>query len=69
MRTLATAFSHAPAWRVEFFDAEGYLLETRMIDEIERARLIRSGDMIVEGGAAARSMRIVDLNENLEEEP
>lgn len=70
MRDLTSIFNHEPAWRLEFRDSEGFLVETTLVDEIERRRILAGdiAEIMKCAGSNVVSMDIVSLNENLGEE-
>lgn len=61
MRTLDTVNEHEPVWLAEWRDRDGYLVERRLIDAIERMRLLRAGAVEEVGGA--ESLEIIPLND------
>jgi hypothetical protein len=62
---MTSAFNHEPMWQAIWRDAEGYLVETRLLDEIGREHLLADPDMVADGGESAVSVAIVSLNDNL----
>ena len=70
MRSVDSIFNHEPAWRLEFRDREGFLVETTLIDEMERRRVLAGdiAEIMKCAGSDVVSMDIVSLNENLDEE-
>jgi hypothetical protein len=59
------AYNHEPLWRADWRDIDGYLVETRLLDEIGRMRLLRDPDMVADGGETAVEVVIVSLNDNI----
>jgi hypothetical protein len=65
MRTLDSIAAHPPIWRSNWRDDDGMLVETHLLNEIERMRLLRSADMISRIGGATW-IEIVPLTESAE---
>jgi hypothetical protein len=65
MRTMISAFDHAPLWRVEFIDGDGCLVETRLVDREARDEILRDWNLHSPMPSAC-AFRFVSLNQNLE---
>lgn len=62
-----SAFNHAPLWRAEWRDAEGYLIEARLVDG-PTARELVYGWRAVAISINVASFQVLPLNDNIAEE-
>jgi len=67
MRTMDSAFNHAPLWRAEWLDADGMLIEVQLVDRPGREDLLRDWNLLSRQPSAA-AFRFIPLNENTEED-
>lgn len=62
-RTLDSIAALGPLWRADWHDKDNMLVETRLLDDIGRMRLLQQFDMIKCAGETAVSLEIVPLTE------